>query len=143
MGFENEVERSFGRPCRSLSAGPSGHANSPHPSSREGRHSTAWWNSKYPPIAFDPERTYTAAASLVNLNSLPSVQMRCIMTAKRRASATIAFFIPRCLAVFIAQALSHDHFVKQAFRRLRLMSALPPILLQKSSLLVDRDWHVR
>jgi hypothetical protein len=38
-------------------AGPSGHANSPHPSSREGRHSTAWWSSKYPPIAFDPERT--------------------------------------------------------------------------------------
>jgi hypothetical protein len=25
----------------------------------------------------------------------------------RRASATIAFFIPRCLAIFIAQALSH------------------------------------
>src|SRR6516225_4074663 len=24
------------------SAGPSGHANSPHPSSREGHHSTAW-----------------------------------------------------------------------------------------------------
>ena len=36
--------------------------------------------------------------------------MRCIMTAKRRASATIAFFIPRCLAIFIAQALSQDHF---------------------------------
>src|ERR1039457_288279 len=26
-------------------AGPSGHANSPHPSSREGHLSTAWWNS--------------------------------------------------------------------------------------------------
>src|SRR5262249_24260063 len=39
------------------SAGPSGHANSPHPSSREGHQSTAWWCSKYPPIAFDPERT--------------------------------------------------------------------------------------
>ena len=26
----------------------------------------------------------------------------------RRASATIAFFIPRCLAIFIAQALSHS-----------------------------------
>src|SRR5213595_4104445 len=27
------------------SAGPSGHANSPHPSSREGHQSTAWWSS--------------------------------------------------------------------------------------------------
>ena len=28
-----------------------------------------------------------------------------------RASATIAFFIPRCLAIFMAQALSQDHLV--------------------------------
>ena len=27
------------------------------------------------------------------------------------ASATIAFFIPRCLAIFIAQALSQDHLL--------------------------------
>jgi hypothetical protein len=33
-------------------------------------------------------------------------------TAKRRASATIAFFIPRCLVTFIAQALSQDHLVE-------------------------------
>src|SRR5882762_5781139 len=25
--------------------GPSGHTNSPHPSSREGHHSTVWWSS--------------------------------------------------------------------------------------------------
>ena len=37
--------------------GPSRHANSPHPSSRQGHYFTAWWSSKYPPIAFDPERT--------------------------------------------------------------------------------------
>jgi len=55
MGSEDKVEQSLGRPCPMT--GPSGHANSPHPSSREGRHSTAWWSSKYPPIAFDPERT--------------------------------------------------------------------------------------
>ena len=57
---------------------------------------------------------HAAAASLVHLNSVPSVQMRCIITAKRRASATIAFFIPRCLAIFIAQALSHDHFAERS-----------------------------
>ena len=57
---------------------------------------------------------HAAAVSLVHLNSVPSVQMRCIMTAKRRASATIAFFIPRCLAIFIAQAFSHDHFAERS-----------------------------
>ena len=36
--------------------------------------------------------------------------MRCMITASRRASATMAFFIPRCLAICIAQALSQDHF---------------------------------
>src|SRR5215212_11700992 len=30
-----------------LTAGPSGHANSPHPSSREGHHSTARWSSSF------------------------------------------------------------------------------------------------
>src|SRR6516162_10315301 len=97
MGFEDEVEQSFGRPCRQTNGrskrtceltssivprgtsfhrsvelecpsigldaarffmlllsgglavrrtvGPSGHANSPHPSSREGHHSTARWSS--------------------------------------------------------------------------------------------------
>src|SRR5262245_42712358 len=30
--------------------GPSGHANSPHPSSREGHHSTARWSSSFPPM---------------------------------------------------------------------------------------------
>jgi hypothetical protein len=34
-----------------------------------------------------------------------------MMTANRRASATIAFFIPRRLAIFIAQALSQDHLL--------------------------------
>src|SRR5258706_16295705 len=32
--------------------GPSGHTNSPHPSSREGHHSTARRSSSFPPIAF-------------------------------------------------------------------------------------------
>ena len=51
------------------------------------------------------------ACSLVQRNSVPSTQMRCMITASRRASATIAFFIPRCLAILMAQALSHDHLV--------------------------------
>jgi hypothetical protein len=34
-------------------------------------------------------------------------------TASRRAKATIARFIPRRLAIFIAQALSHDHLAER------------------------------
>jgi len=51
------------------------------------------------------------ACSLVYRNSVPSTQMRCRITAKRRARATIAFFMPRRLAICIAQALSHDHLL--------------------------------
>src|SRR5215831_18565319 len=53
------------------------------------------------------------ATYLVHRNAVLSTQMRCMITASRRASATIAFFLPRCLAIFIAQALSQDHFVER------------------------------
>jgi hypothetical protein len=43
-----------------------------------------------------------AACSRVHRNSVPSTQMRCMITANRRARATIAFLIPRCLAIFMA-----------------------------------------
>ena len=39
--------------------------------------------------------------------------MRCMITANLRVSATIAFFIPRRLAICIAQALSHHHFLER------------------------------
>ena len=95
-----------------LTAGPSGHANSPHPSSREGHLSTAGWSSSFL-LLYLISRGFHAAAtacSRVQRNSVPSTQMRCMITASRRASATIAFFIPRRLAICIAQALSQDHF---------------------------------
>jgi hypothetical protein len=90
--------------------GPSGHANSPHPSSREGHHSTVGRISGFLVSDLIPYGSHAAATSLVHRNSVPSTQMRCMITANRRASATIALFIPRCLAIFIAQALSQDHF---------------------------------
>ena len=66
-----------------------------------------------PPIAIDPDGTsHATAASLAQRNSVPSTQMRCTITANRRASATIALFMPRCRAIFIAQALSQDHLVE-------------------------------
>src|SRR6201987_2068632 len=54
------------------------------------------------------------AASRVHRNSVPSTQMRCMITASRRAKATIAFFIPQRLATCIAQAFSHDHFFERS-----------------------------
>ena len=95
----------------SVTAGPSGHANSPHPSSREGHHSTAGWNSSFLLSHLILHRPHAVATSRVQRNSVPSTHMRCMITANRRASATTAFFIPRCLAIFIAQALSQDHLL--------------------------------
>ena len=92
-------------------AGPADIANSPHPSSREGHHSTARWSSSF--LLWDLVLHgfhAVAACSRVQRNSVPSTQMRCMITANRRARATIAFFIPRRLAICIAQALSQDHF---------------------------------
>lgn len=47
---------------------------------------------------------------LVQRNSVPSLHMRCMITARRRAKATIAFGRPRRLATCMAYALSQDHF---------------------------------
>jgi len=94
-------------------AGPSDQTNSPHPSSREGHHSTARWSSSFLLSHMILSCCHATAASRVQRNSVPSTQMRCMITANRRASATIAFFIPRRLAICIAQALSHDHFLER------------------------------
>src|SRR5215475_10294706 len=57
MGSEDEAEQSVRRPCRPVwTTGSSRHANSPHPSSREGHLSTAGWISSFLLIGFDPER---------------------------------------------------------------------------------------
>ena len=97
----------------SMTAGPSGQTNSPHPSSREGHHSTVGWSSISSLSHLILHSSQATATSLVHRNSVPSTHMRCMITANRRASATIAFFIPRCLAIFIAQALSQDHFAER------------------------------
>src|SRR4029079_13276420 len=93
-----------------VTAGSSGRTNSPHPSSREGHHSTVGRISGFLVSDLIPYGSHAAATSLVHRNSVPSTQMRCMITANRRARATIAFFIPRRLAICIAQALSQDHF---------------------------------
>jgi hypothetical protein len=71
-----------------VTAGSSGHTNSPHPSSREGHHSTVGWVSGF--LLFDLilYSCHAAATSLVHRNAVPSIHTRCMITANRRASAT-------------------------------------------------------
>ena len=57
-----------------------------------------------------------AASCRLQRNSVPSTQIRCMITASRRASATITFFLPRRLAICIAQALSQDHLTVRVSR---------------------------
>jgi hypothetical protein len=111
MGSEDEAEQSLGRPChRQVQADMRTHLI--HRPARD----------TIPPLGgarvsscrdLVLRRSHAAATSLVQRNSVPSTQMRCRITASRRASATIALLMPRCLAIFIAQALSQDHFVER------------------------------
>src|SRR6478672_4431316 len=92
-------------------AGSSGHANLPHPSSREDIFPLLGGSRVFLLSGLIMNGFHAAATvgSWVDRNSVPSIHMRCRM-ASRRASATIAFFIPRRLAICMAQALSQDHF---------------------------------
>jgi len=63
---------------------------------------------EFPAIVFDPGGSQASTTPRVNWNSVPSTQMRCMITANRRASAAIAFFIPRCLAIF-TRIISSPH----------------------------------
>src|ERR1700739_1789209 len=52
-----------------VTAGSSGHTNSPHPSSREGHHSTVGWISGFLVSDLIPYGSHAAATSLVHRNS--------------------------------------------------------------------------
>ena len=54
-----------------LTVGSSGSTISPHPSSREGHHSTARWNSSFLLSQLILHRPYAATTSLVHRNSVP------------------------------------------------------------------------
>jgi hypothetical protein len=64
--------------------------NSLHSSSREGHLSTRKWNFKFSFLLMGAQAA-TGVLSRVQRNSVPSLQMRCMITANRRASATMAF----------------------------------------------------
>ena len=113
MGSEDEAEQSFGRPCRQTGGRSKRTCELTSSIVPRGTSFHGSVELECPPIEFDLLRRHAAAAacSRVQRNSVPSTQMRCRITASRRASATIAFFIPRRLAICIAQALSQDHLL--------------------------------
>jgi len=111
MGFEDEVEQSLGRPCRwQVQA-----TERTHLIHRPARDTIPplGWSSSFLLLRLMQGCHAAGTASRVHLNSVPSTQMRCRITANRRASATTAFFFPRRLAICIAQALSQDHRVER------------------------------
>ena len=114
MGFEDEVEQSFGRPCRQCEGRFKRTNDLTSSIVPRGTSFHRGVELDFLPLHLILHRSQTAATSLVHRNAVPSTQMRCMITASRRASATIAFFILRCLAIFIAQALSQDHFAERA-----------------------------
>jgi hypothetical protein len=96
----------------SVTAGPSRHTNSPHPSSREGHLSTTRWGSKFSPIGFDPERFSCCCRGLLpGQPELGAVNPDAVQDHGQPASQSHdRFFIPRRLAICMAHALSQDHF---------------------------------
>ena len=58
------------------------------------------------------------AVSFDHLNSVPSIHIRCRMTASFRATATLALRSPLRFASRMPQALSADHFATRVSRTL-------------------------
>src|SRR5262245_24321031 len=111
MGFEDEVEQSLPRPCRQTNGRSKRTCALTSSIVPRG---TSFHRSVESSVLLSDQMLHgfhaaAVACSRVQRNSVPSTHMRCIITANRRARATIAFFIPRRLAICIAQALSQDH----------------------------------
>src|SRR6202163_4955211 len=116
MGFEDEAEQSFRRPYRRKNGRSKRTCELTSSIVPRGTsfHCSVELDFLLSGLILNGFHAAAAACSRVHRNSVPSTQMRCIITANRRASATIAFFIPRRLAICIAQALSQDHFFERS-----------------------------
>src|SRR6201987_5210870 len=109
MGVEDEMEQSFGRPCRRTDGRFKRTyelTSSIVPRGTSFHHAV---ELEFPPLV---RHCFHAAAALrVQRNSEPSTQMRCMNTDSRRARATIALFMMRLLAIDLPLALIPDLFV--------------------------------
>jgi len=115
MGSEDEAEQSFRRPYRQTNGRSKRTCELTSSIVPRGTsfHRRVELECLLSNMIFHCDHAATADCSLVQRNSVPSTHIRCMITANRRASATIAFFIPQRLAICIAQALSHDHFFER------------------------------
>ncbi len=113
MGFEDEAEQSYRRPCRQSNGRSKRTYELTSSIVPRGTSFHRWWSSIFLLWRLILRGSHAAVTSRVHRNSVPSTQMRCMITANRRGSATIAFFHPACLAIFMAQALSQSHFVER------------------------------
>src|ERR1700681_1058717 len=112
MGFEDEAEQSLGRPCRLTDSRSKRKYELTSSIVPRGTsfHCSVDLGFLLAGLILNGFHAAAAACSRVHRNSVPSTHIRCMITASRRARATIAFFIPRRLAICMAQALSQDHF---------------------------------
>jgi hypothetical protein len=95
MGFEDEAEQSLGRPCHQSNGRTKQTCELTSSIVPRGTSFRCSVDLEFSPIALILCTLHAATVSRVQRNSVPSTQMRCMITASRRASATIAFFIPR------------------------------------------------
>src|SRR5882672_5887109 len=114
MGFEDEAAQSVRRPCHQTTGRSKRTYELTSSIVPRGTSFHRWVDLGVPSIALILCAPHAATVSLFDGNAVPSTQMRYMITASRRARATIAFFIPRRLAICMAQALSHDHFFERS-----------------------------
>ena len=109
-GIRGRVEQSLPRPCRQCDGRSKRTCELTSSIVPRGTSFHRWVDSRVSSYRLSRCHAAATACSRVQRNSVPSTQIRCMITASRRASATIAFFIPQRLAICMAQALSQDHF---------------------------------
>jgi hypothetical protein len=113
MGFDDEAEQSVPWPCHQINGRSKQTCELTSSIVPRGAsfHRTA--ELEFPPIAFDFAR-FSCCYDFPGPAERGPVNPDAVITANRRARATIAFFKARRMAICIAQALSQDHFAERS-----------------------------
>ena len=114
MGSEDEVEQSIGRPCRQLNGRSKQTCELTSSIVPRG---TSFHNSvelEFPPTGFDPARISCCCADLFAAPAeLGTVHPHAVHDHGQPTCQRHDPFIPRRLAICIAQAFSQDHFLER------------------------------
>ena len=114
MGFEDEAEQSYGRPYRQCNGGSKQTNELTSSIVPQGTSFHRSVELEFPPIACDPARL-SCRCDLQGPAELSPVDPYAVHDHSEPAGqAMIAFFIPRRLAICIAQALSQDHLFERS-----------------------------